>query len=401
MEPVLVSPARRLMFGGLLMWVMVGSTATVVVLPVLASFVIDDFDISRSEFGAIGSVTGLLAAVSSPLAGRLTDRVGGRNAAMIVLVGAASAALLFSVAPVFGAMFAGAVVAAVTGSGANPSTNKLIAAFVAPGRRGFTTGLKQTGPQVGSFLAGILAPWGATTLGWRPTMAITAILFALPIVVLRRIVPADRPRPQQRAAPVEALPSGIWWVAAYGSLLGLGGAATFLFPLFVEESLAQTPQVAGVAAAVLGAVAVVGRLQWARIAEHQASPAPALALLAVLSVGSMGLMLASMSYGIGWMWVGTVVLALSSSSWTSVGAMAVIGIAGASTAGRASGIAWFGFLAGLGLGPPIYGFIVDETGSYAGMWWLALAAFALAAGVAAAWSRRSLSSRQEAAPDEI
>lgn len=388
MEPVFASPARRLMFGGFLMWVMVGATATVIILPVLASFIIDDFGISRSEFGTIGSVTGLLAAVASPFAGRLTDRIGGRNTAMIVLVGAATAALLFSVAPVFGAMFAGAVVAAITGAGGNPGTNKLIAAFVEPGRRGFTTGLKQTGPQVGSFFAGMLAPWGATAFGWRPTMAVTAILFALPILVLRKVVPADRPRPRERAEPDTPLPIGIWWVAVYGSLLGLGGSATFLFPLFVEESLGQTPQVAGVAAAVLGAVAIAGRLQWARIAEQQASPAPALAVLAALSVVSMGLMLASMSSGIGWMWVGTIVLGLSSSSWTSVGAMAVIGIAGTGAAGRASGVVWFGFLAGLGLGPPIYGFIVDETGSYAGMWWLALAAFALAGGVAAAWTQR-------------
>jgi predicted MFS family arabinose efflux permease len=394
MEPVFASPARRLMFGGFLMWVMVAATATVITLPVLASFIIDDFGISRSEFGTIGSVAGLLAAVASPFAGRLADRIGGRNTAMIVLVGATMAALLFSVAPVFGAMFAGAVVAAVTGSGGNPGTNKLIAAFVEPGRRGFTTGLKQTGPQVGSFLAGMLAPWGATTLGWRPTMAVTAILFALPLVVLRRVIPADRPQRRRRAEPAGAMPAGIWWVTVYGSLLGLGGSATFLFPLFVEESLGQTPQVAGVAAAVLGAVAIVGRLQWARTAEHQASPAPTLALLAALSVGSTGLMLASMSYGIGWMWAGTVVLGLSSSSWTSVGAMAVIGIAGAPAAGRASGIVWFGFLAGLGLGPPMYGFIVDETGSYAGMWWLALAAYALAAGVAAAWWRQPVRSHR-------
>lgn len=392
MEPVFTSPARRLMFGGFLMWVMVGATATVITLPVLASFIIEDFGISRSEFGTIGSVTGLLAAVASPLAGRLTDRIGGRNAALIVLVGAATSALLFSVAPVFGAMFAGAVVAAITGSGANPGTNKLIAAFVEPGRRGFITGLKQTGPQVGSFFAGMLAPWGATAFGWRPTMAVTAVLFVLPILVLRRVIPADRPQRRQRAEAAGALPVGIWWVAVYGSLVGFGGSATFLFPLFVEESLAQTPQVAGVAAAMLGAVAIAGRLQWARVAEHRASPAPTLGLLAVLSVGAMGLMLASMSYGIGWMWAATVVLGLSSSSWTSVGAMAVIGIAGASAAGRASGVVWFGFLAGLGLGPPIYGFIVDETGSYAGMWWLALAAFALAAGVAAAWSRQSVQS---------
>jgi len=373
------------MFGGFLMWVMVAATATVIILPVLATFIIEDFGISRTQFGSIGSVTGLLAAVASPFAGRLTDRIGGRNAAAVVLGGAAAAAVLFSIAPVFGAMFAGAGVAAITGSGGNPGTNKLIAAFVEPGRRGFITGLKQTGPQVGSFIAGLAAPWGASTFGWRPTMAAVALLLGVPALLLRRIVPADRPHTQDRQQPVDSLPIGIWWVAAYGLLLGFGGSATFLFPLFVEESLGQTPQVAGAAAALLGAVAIAGRLQWARVAERAASPAPTLGFLAALSVVAMAFMLWSIEGGIAWMWVGTIVLGLSSSSWTSVGAMAVIAIAGAAAAGRASGIVWFGFLAGLGIGPPIYGFTVDETGSYATMWWLALASFALAAAVAVTW----------------
>ncbi len=375
------------MFGGFLMWVMVAATATITTLPVLATFIIEDFGISRTQFGSIGSVTGLLAAVASPFAGRLTDRIGGRNAAAVVLGGAAAAALLFSIAPVFGAMFAGAGVAAITGSGGNPGTNKLIAAFVEPGRRGFITGLKQTGAQVGSFIAGLLAPWGASTFGWRPTMAAVALLLGVPALLLRRIVPADRPHPHVRDRPVESLPIGIWWVTAYGSLLGFGGSATFLFPLFVEESLGQTPQLAGAAAALLGAVAIAGRLQWARVAEHAASPAPTLAFLAALSVVAMAFMLWSIEGGITWMWVGTIVLGLSSSSWTSVAAMVVIAIAGAAAAGRASGIVWFGFLAGLGLGPPIYGFTVDETGSYATMWWLAFGSFALAAGVALTWMR--------------
>jgi len=375
------------MFGGFLMWVMVASTAMMVTLPVLASFVIEDFGISRTEFGSIGSAVGLLGAISSPFAGRLTDRVGGRNAVLVVLVGATVAALLFSIAPFFVALFVGAAVAAVTGSGGNPGTNRLVAAFVEPGRRGFIIGLKQTGAQLGTLLSGLLAPWGAVAFGWRPTMAVMAVVLIVPVPFLFRVIPADRPHRRERYEPARVLSTGIWWVAVYGGLLGLGGSAAFLLPLFVEESLGQTPRVAGLAAALLGGAAIAGRLQWARIVERRASPAPTLAVLALLSVAAMGLMLLSINSGIAWMWVGTVVLALSASSWTAVGAMAVIAIAGASAAGRASGIVWFGFLTGVGLGPPIYGFTVDETGSYALMWSIALGSFALAAGVAVAWMR--------------
>ena len=37
-----------------------------------------------------------------------------------------------------------------------------------------------------------------------------------------------------------------------------------------------------------------------------------------------------------------------------------------------------GFLAGLGIGAPLYGWTVDTTGSYTLMWWISLTAFVLA-----------------------
>ena len=386
MEPVFASPARRLMFGGLLMWVMVAATSSIAVIPVLASFLIDDFGITRTELGGLGAVGGLLGAMFSPYAGRITDRIGGRNSAATVLVGAALAAVLLAAAPVFAAMFVGVIVASVTGSGGNPSTNKLIAAAIAPGRRGLLTGLKQTGPQVGSLLAGLLAPWGATVIGWRATLLVMAGLLAAPVPFFLRIIPGDRPAPRVGGEALSRLPTEIWWVAVYGALLGFGGGAIFLLPLFVEEELGQTPRVAGLAAALVGAVAILGRLQWGRIVDRRATPARAMMMLALLAMVAVVFMQLSISSGIGWMWLGATVFAVSASSWTVVGALAVIDIGGVSSAGRASGIVWFGFLGGFGIGPPVFGFTVDQTGSYALMWWLALTAFALAALLIAVWT---------------
>jgi MFS family permease len=386
---VFSDPKRRFMFGGLLMWVTLAATAIMVTLPVIASFLIEEFDINRTQFGSLGSVGVILAALSSPYAGTVTDRIGGRKASLIVLGGAATGAVLLAGAPVFGAMFVGVALASVTGAGGNPGTNKLIAEYLEPGRRGITTGIKQTGPQVGSFFAGLLAPWGATTIGWRPTFLVIGALLLAGVPVLLRVVPVDPPIDTDQTETGGKLPVGIWWVTVYGSLLGFAGSAIFLLPLFVEESFDQSPQVAGLAAALLGGVAILGRLEWARVAERQATTAPALAVLAGLSVAAIAFMLIAITFGIGWMWIGVVVLGLSSSSWTSVAAIAVIGIAGASAAGRASGLVWFGFLGGLGLGPPLFGFTVDQTGSYATMWWLALGAHALAVAVALTWMRSS------------
>ena len=59
--------------------------------------------------------------------------------------------------------------------------------------------------------------------------------------------------------------------------------------------------------------------------------------------------------------------------------------AGVAATGRASGVVLFGFLTGLGLGPPVFGAIVDTTGSYDLMWLLSAAAAVAAGGVVIAW----------------
>ncbi|MDA2978820.1 MAG: MFS transporter, partial [Actinomycetota bacterium] len=65
--------------------------------------------------------------------------------------------------------------------------------------------------------------------------------------------------------------------------------------------------------------------------------------------------------------------------------LGLIVIAGPAAAGRASGIVLFGFLLGFGAGPPLFGWMVDSTGSYMGVWWLAMGASTLGALVMLAW----------------
>ena len=88
------------------------------------------------------------------------------------------------------------------------------------------------------------------------------------------------------------------------------------------------------------------------------------------------------------LWIGAVLTGMGTSAWNSVGMLAVIEDAGEST-GRASGMVLLGFLAGLGIGPPVYGALVDRTGGYEPMWLLSIAASLVALAIVAAWQRAS------------
>jgi predicted MFS family arabinose efflux permease len=218
---------------------------------------------------------------------------------------------------------------------------------------------------------------------------VLALLTAAVIPVVLRVVPRDRPAAVTAAERAGGpLSPAIREMAIYGFLLGFGGSVTFLVPLFVEEALGGTPTLGGLAAALVGLAAFVGRIAWARHAERRQRFAGPLAAIALSAVVASGAFLLAQSVGMWVVWIAAVLTGLSASSWNSVGMLGVITVAGSEQAGRASGIVLRGFLAGLGFGAPLYGWTVDTTGSYTSMWLISLAAFLLAVLPLRAWARR-------------
>jgi cyanate permease len=66
--------------------------------------------------------------------------------------------------------------------------------------------------------------------------------------------------------------------------------------------------------------------------------------------------------------------------------LGLIVFAGPRSAGRASGVVLFGFLIGLGIGPPLFGWIIDTTGSYTAVWVISMAAAMLGLVTMLVWS---------------
>ena len=64
-------------------------------------------------------------------------------------------------------------------------------------------------------------------------------------------------------------------------------------------------------------------------------------------------------------WPAAVATGAGINAWNAVGMLAVVSVVSEDAAGQASGVVQFGFLMGLALGAPIFGAVVDATGSYA------------------------------------
>jgi MFS family permease len=369
---------RRIGFAITLVAAMASATSFGPMLGLLGTEFIGEFRISRGELGLLIGLSMVVGGACSPVVGVLTDRLGGRKALALTFALAGAGYLVMAVAGIYLVLMLAAFVAGISNGLTNPATNKLIATEVAPGSRGFITGTKQSGVQVGTALLGLLVPLGVIAWGWRITVVIVAAVWLLFLPVTFRVTSAvAASKPTTRAEWATAF-WDIWPVSAFGMLIGIASSLLILLPLFAEEALGFDRIAAGQTSALAAGCAIAGRLAWPRRAERRHAFPGTLRTLALLTVVGVAGLAWSINFPV-MVWPAAVVMGLSAASWNSVGMLATIVTAGPARAGAATGWVQLGFLTGAGVGTPLYGWLIDTTNSYLPGMGVAVAAAALAA----------------------
>jgi MFS family permease len=385
-----------LVLGFVLVMTMTMGAFQLIALAVVANDLTDDLAISTALFGAATAVNTIVGALFAPRSGRLSDRIGPKRSVVAVML-IASGGLFLTAAATNAYVLVGAAALSGFGQGwCNPATNKLIADRIPAGRQGTVTGVKQSGVQLGTFLAGATLPTLASAYGWRTGLVVYAVAAALSAVAAQLLLSADGERRvaggRQDVQMSASLPKAIWLLSLYAFLMGcvVGGVGRFL-PLFAEDQLGMSNFAAGMVSALLGVLAIATRILWGRLTELYVRASLGLTIQAGLSVLAMALLLLAVPLG-GWvLWVMAVIGSLGLNSWNSVAMLAVITGVPATLAGRASGVVVFGFMAGLSIGGFYTGLIETWTGRYDLAWWTFLVLAGIAAVLAA--SNRSAGER--------
>ncbi len=367
------------MFASILVGAMAVSTLQMFATGVLAADIIDELGITRTQLGLAGSANTAIGAVMAPTLGRLTDRMGARwSITALSLIGAAGLGLL-AVAVGLWSLLASATISGFSQGWANPATNASIAVHLAPGDRGTIAGIKQSGVQVSTFLAGLTLPIASTTVGWRVAVGIYAVIAVAIAGLCQLHHPPDRSRtassltggPSDRQMPsgqVGELDGSVYRVAAYALLLGLAGGSVFRFlPLFAEEVVGFSTEAAGLVVALNGLLAIGARIWWGRLTERGFSTVRALAIMGMGSGLCSALLLIAPHVSAA-VWIFAVLAAFTASAWNVVAMLSVIGSAPAALQGKATGIVMFGFLGGLSIAGPLTGWSIDSSGSYTTAW---------------------------------
>jgi MFS family permease len=153
--------------------------------------VIDELQLSPSQFGALGSAFFVTYTLMMIPAGALADRFGAKR---MLGIGAAIwsiATLLTGFVGGFVSLFALRLLLGIGESGAFPCTSKLIATAVAREHIGIANGVTGFGylfgPAIGTFVGGMLT----ARLGWRPVFVIFGALSLLWLLPWSRVVIAE------------------------------------------------------------------------------------------------------------------------------------------------------------------------------------------------------------------
>jgi len=235
-------------------------------LPPLMPMIAKELGISHTLGGFVWGMTPLGIALAAPLGGYLVDRFGPRRIVGIaMIVGALACAARALVHDPYTLALVMFVFGLHTGLTA-PAVPKALGAHVAPQHLGRANGTALVAYTVGTALTvltarTVLAP---ALGGWRPVMAVAAILMALTGILFYLLVP-DRAVGGRRAGLGQVFALARDWQlmrvgAIYFLLFGGYLAMLGLLPRSLTESGLRPGQVAVAVASWLGTVAVANQL---------------------------------------------------------------------------------------------------------------------------------------------
>lgn len=363
-----------------------GAFAVLSVAP-LSPFLLESLSISRAQVGLLLPAVYLGGVLMALPAGWLTDRLGvrlslvlgqGLTGAMIGL-----AALDVGFTTLLGLLF----LAGFGWSVVNPATGRVILEWFPPRSRGFAMGVKQTGLTLGGIAGALTLPPIAVVAGWRGALAVAgaASLLSAALVGFAYRCPSGPLEPPQRERPRLAevggflVRPGLLVVFSCGLALSIAQASVLAYLVIYATDVFRVSAVeAGRILALAQAGGTAARLASGFVSDRifGGRRRPGMIITALIGA-AIYLVLAVGGLVPPWLRVPLALIAGAGAfGWVGLYLALVAEVGGPRYAGLLTGVAvtfaWSGVLAG----PPIFGLVLEATGSYT-LPWLALSAATL------------------------
>ena len=350
-------------------------------LGVLAPILTAKLDISTGQIGLLIAVASASSALFAPRTGRFVDRIGDRNALLVVLASGAVCLTAMALAAGFVTLMVAVAIGGLCRAAANPATNRFISTRVAAGRRGFVTGIKHSGETGTTILIASALPTAAVLLGWRAALLILAAIAVAGLGFAAASIhgTAHVERTEVAGGPLRR---SIYWLTAYTTAMGAAGTCmTGYLPLYAHDVGHFSVAAAGFVMASAAVVATLSRVLWSHLAERRLGIPAALRILPSVAVVAIVLLILAPRIGAGAYWAAAALWGASGLTFGAVSNLAVIIESDGANTGRGSGMIGFGFGLGAMIASPIFGWLVDSGPGYEGGFALVAGCYAAAVGV--------------------
>ena len=360
----------------------------------LSPSLVEGFGLSRLQVALIVPSIYLGGLFFSLPGGRLADRIGVRRSLLGGLAVGAGGLVAGAAAPGFPGFLLCLFLAGIGWSVVNPALGKAIMDLFPLHERGIAMGIKQMGLTLGGVASALVLPAVAAALGWRAAVVTCAAVVALPAALgWRTLAPLDAgavTAGRTTATAPAASASGWSWLRrppllvffASGLVLGMVQAAVLSYlPLYGVQALGFDAIGAGFLVACSQAGGAVSRLALGAASDRWLTGRRSIWLALTGAVGAA----IFTGYAVGSVTAPVLAGALAFAS--GVGAYGWVGIffvvsaevGGRRASGLLSGVAFASIVAGLLVGPAVFGLLLVRWDSYAVPWAVFAALAALVA----------------------
>lgn len=347
----------------------------------LAPFLKEDLSINSTQIGLIMAASSFGYMLTLLPTGWVVDKIGARwPMAIGELMAGVSMIALFFVPSYIGLL----VLMFVTGIGCGfllPSTTQGVIVWFPLRERATIMGLKQTAVNMGGIITAATLPAVAIALSWRYGflfLGITAIAIGVVALIFYREPPKPTSFQKDSAAPAVAVPllellksRDIWLIALSGLLLNwVEFAIVAHLVLYLTEALLLSVVTAGGLLAIAQVAGAIARPGSGLLSDRVfgGNRKPAFMLMAGIA-SAMCLVLGLFSHSLSWaIYPVLFLLGLGGIGFGGIFLTLMSEFGGRRGAGKAAGLGSTISMGGSILGPLVFGYIVDISGSYELAW---------------------------------
>jgi MFS family permease len=346
-----------------------------------------EFGWNRESISLGFAIAAMTVGLSSPLIGRLMDRVGPRRLILPCMTifgcGIASLSLLHSALWQF---YATCFLIGIVGNGAAHLAYARSISTWFQARLGTALAFVMVGAGLGAMILPVVAQSVVTRFGWRAayvSLGAIALLLGLPLS-WRYIIERGPVQARKKAEPAvhsgltwqEGLRSYAFWIIVavlFVSSVGMNGAITQMSALLTDRGI--TPRDAALCASILGGTSVLGRIATGWLLDRVFGARVAF-LVSLLTAA--GILLLAKTNNFAAAAVAAALIGIGAGGEAAITPYLLTRYFGLRAFSTLYGLTWTFYAAAGATGPVILGRAFDSTGSYTSLLMILATALAVA-----------------------